>query len=160
MTCHRLITASPDHRISVLWQGKKMFYTFLWHLVQLPVSLLSFTSRSSRQNTWQPSVCLACARFTLSWTTCAANLMPNSLRCCSRASSRWWASSCCLWVLFSCWLVRGLKRCSSSYIAKGHLYERKEGDLLLPYLLPSCYWKVYEKPFVLDHDWPNHISLR
>lgn len=59
-------------------------------------------SRCSPQSTWQHLVCLACARFMHLWTTCAANSMLSNLKFYSRASSPWWASSCCLLVLSSC----------------------------------------------------------
>lgn len=92
-----------------------------------------WTSRCSHRSTWRPLVCLACARFTPLWTTCAANSIASSLRCCSRASSPWWASSCCPWALFSCWPVSRLTRCSSSSF------------------LPLC-WTVIKVTFDLDPD--------
>lgn len=101
---------------------------------------LLYHSRSSHQSTWQHLVCLACARFMPLLTTCAASSMLSSLRCCSRVSSPWWASSCCLWAPSSCWLVR----CTSRYI-----------ECLLPYLLLSVCEELIRSSPALDHQLPK-----
>lgn len=73
--------------------------------------MFSLLSQCSPQSTWRPLVCLACARSMRLSTTCAANSTLSNLKFSSRVSSLWWESSCCLWGLSSCWLVRPLSSC-------------------------------------------------
>ena len=99
-------------------------------------AILLYPSRSSHQSTWQPLVCLACARFMPLLTTCAASSMLSSLRCCSRVSSPWWASSCCLWAPSSCWQVR----CTSRNLLLSVCEELIWSSLSLDCHLPKVYF--------------------
>lgn len=62
--------------------------------------------------------------------------MHSSLKCCLRVWFPWWASSCCLWVLFSCWLVRSLTSKGQNFMT------------VLTYF-----------PHDLDHGWPVAFSF-